>query len=415
MTATNLPASAGITSTPAKATLPVPSTLGALSPTSIDHTWRIATGFSKTKLVPAHFQGHPEDCMIAIDLAERLNCPPLMVMQNIYVVGGRPGFSVEFLTALTILRGSFSTPITYSTSGTLNDGTLAVTAKTRLANGAEVSATVTLAEARADGWDRNPKYKSMPEHMLTKRAAGRLISLYAPDVKLGMPTIEEAQDDAITAWNEPVRPEPQRPAQRGALPVMDAETVAADLGDTIAAAEDVVEAKPVEQTAVEPTKQADPTPTRVVVRHADGKPYKDYDRAGVACQKGLQELIEAATTLDDIDAIAKANTDLVKIMAPGSQANVRDTANAVRARLSQAAAAPEVGGSGLEIPVDPVRGCPDWQRYVDDIVGAAYECRDKAELNAMLESNRAGIAQMTEAGQDWKLMLDDELAAIGLA
>jgi uncharacterized membrane protein len=57
----------------------------------------------------------------------------------------------------------------------------------------QVTATVTMGEAAADGWTRNPKYRSIPEQMLRWRAATRLINLYLPEVLFGLGVREEAE------------------------------------------------------------------------------------------------------------------------------------------------------------------------------------------------------------------------------
>ena len=46
---------------------------------------RISNMFAKSSLVPKNFQGNLPDCAIAVNMAQRLNADPLMVMQNLYV------------------------------------------------------------------------------------------------------------------------------------------------------------------------------------------------------------------------------------------------------------------------------------------------------------------------------------------
>ncbi len=48
--------------------------------------------------------------------------------------------------------------------------------------------------AEAAGWTKNPKYRSMPEHMLRYRSATLLIRLYAPEVMHGYSTAAELRD-----------------------------------------------------------------------------------------------------------------------------------------------------------------------------------------------------------------------------
>jgi hypothetical protein len=48
--------------------------------------------------------------------------------------------------------------------------------------------------AKAEGWTRNAKYQTMPEHMLRWRSATMLIRLFAPEVMLGIPAADELED-----------------------------------------------------------------------------------------------------------------------------------------------------------------------------------------------------------------------------
>jgi hypothetical protein len=49
-------------------------------------------------------------------------------------------------------------------------------------------------EAMAEGWTKNPKYRSLPELMLRYRAATLLIRTHVPEALNGMHTVEELQD-----------------------------------------------------------------------------------------------------------------------------------------------------------------------------------------------------------------------------
>jgi len=63
--------------------------------------------------------------------------------------------------------------------------------------GEVVQARVTMKEATADGWTRNPKYKSIPGQMLRWRAATRLINLYMPEVLFGLGVKEEIEQVSV--------------------------------------------------------------------------------------------------------------------------------------------------------------------------------------------------------------------------
>ncbi len=54
---------------------------------------RIGKVFAASGLVPSAYAGKAGDCAIAVDMAQRMGVPPLMVMQQLYVVKGKPSWS----------------------------------------------------------------------------------------------------------------------------------------------------------------------------------------------------------------------------------------------------------------------------------------------------------------------------------
>ena len=51
---------------------------------------RMATALASSTIVPKDYQNNPGNCLIALEMANRLKTSPMMVMQNLYVVNGRP-------------------------------------------------------------------------------------------------------------------------------------------------------------------------------------------------------------------------------------------------------------------------------------------------------------------------------------
>jgi hypothetical protein len=161
-------------------------------PAAFEHAQRVARVFSESAMVPKHLQGKLADCLIAYQIAKRLNEEPLTVMQNIYVVNGTPGWKAQYMIARAVRSGVFASRIVWRQEG--EGPTLKVTASTTLADTGEmIEAFCDMKMATAEGWTRNAKYTSMPEHMLKWRSATMLIRLYAPEVMLGMPVIEELE------------------------------------------------------------------------------------------------------------------------------------------------------------------------------------------------------------------------------
>ena len=160
---------------------------------------RVGNMFAKSELVPAHLRGKPADCIIAVQLAHEMGLAPLSVLQNIYMVSGKAGWSAQFLIARANASGVFDdSGIDWDVEGKGAD--LSVTAyATKRAGGRRVEYTVSMAMAKAEGWTKNAKYQTMPELMLRYRAATTLIGLYCPEVKFGLGVREELEDVAVSA------------------------------------------------------------------------------------------------------------------------------------------------------------------------------------------------------------------------
>ena len=62
---------------------------------------RIAKVLAASKLVPDTFKNNIGDCLIAMEMASRMNANPLAVMQNLYIVKGKPSWSVVMVAAVT--------------------------------------------------------------------------------------------------------------------------------------------------------------------------------------------------------------------------------------------------------------------------------------------------------------------------
>ena len=52
--------------------------------------WQMAQALASSTIVPSNYQGNAANCLIAIEQAQRLDVSPMMVMQNLYVIQGRP-------------------------------------------------------------------------------------------------------------------------------------------------------------------------------------------------------------------------------------------------------------------------------------------------------------------------------------
>lgn len=159
---------------------------------------RQAALFAQSPLIPQHLRnGTPEqamaNCYIAMTIADRMGEDRMTVMQNIHIVHGTAGFKAQYMIARANASGVFKDGIDWEITGKGKD--LSVTAFATLAStGRRVEITVDMAMAEAEGWTKNPKYKTMPEIMLRYRSGTFLVRMYAPQVMLGYQTVEERED-----------------------------------------------------------------------------------------------------------------------------------------------------------------------------------------------------------------------------
>ena len=63
---------------------------------------------SASDLVPQQFRGNLPNCVVALNMAQRLDADPLMIMQNIVIVHGRPTWSSQFLIATLNQSGRYT-------------------------------------------------------------------------------------------------------------------------------------------------------------------------------------------------------------------------------------------------------------------------------------------------------------------
>lgn len=156
---------------------------------------QMAKALSSSTIVPREYQGNVSNCLVAIEQANRLKVSPLMVMQNLYVIQGRPSWSSKFLIAAINGSGKFDMELQYEETKD-KDGKpyscLAWTTK----NGRRVEGmTVDMQMAKDEGWltKNGSKWKTMPALMLRYRAASFFSSLNCPELTLGLYTKEEAE------------------------------------------------------------------------------------------------------------------------------------------------------------------------------------------------------------------------------
>jgi len=219
--------------------------MGFANSQSFELMQRAAKMLSHSTLVPVAYRARTEikeygkvtgyednpsglsNCVVALNMAQRMGADPLMVMQNLYIVEGRPSWSSQFIIAAINSCGKYS-PLRFdlSKAGELEEVTYTATEWQDQPNGGRAkkvsverkvkvrhqtcvawaieketgerleSPTISIQMAIDEGWltKNGSKWMTMPEVMLRYRSAAFFGKLYAPELLMGLQTAEEVHD-----------------------------------------------------------------------------------------------------------------------------------------------------------------------------------------------------------------------------
>lgn len=165
------------------------------SPAYFADAMKMAKVLALTPMVPQNYRNEPGNCLIALDMAQRMNMSPMMIMQNLYVVQGNPGWSGQACVALVNNSGRFS-PLLFDEHETEDDFSCTAYA-TELSTGKVVRGTTVDKKMAVEcgWWDKNGSYwKKMPMQMAKYRSAAFFARAYCPEALMGLYTQDELFD-----------------------------------------------------------------------------------------------------------------------------------------------------------------------------------------------------------------------------
>ena len=160
---------------------------------------------AQSDLVPeGTYKNKPANCLIALDMAHRTGLSPLNVMQNLFIVKGKPGWSGQYCIAAANACGKF-TPLEFVQMLDDDGKTKGYYAQARNRETGKlcVGSPVTWDMVKAEGWyDKNgSKWKTMPDLMFHYRSAAFFVREFCPEVLNGLQTVEELKD--VRGYDEP--------------------------------------------------------------------------------------------------------------------------------------------------------------------------------------------------------------------
>jgi hypothetical protein len=165
----------------------------AIIPQSVEEVFRLATAIAKSGLAPSTMRT-PEALTVAILHGAEIGLPPMLAVQNIAVVNGRPALWGSAVPALLLSRG-FRLDETVDGA----DDERAATCTVTRPDGAKIVRRFSVADAKLAGlWGKAGPWKQYPDRMLQMRARGYAARDGAADVLSGLYIAEEVQDIEAT-------------------------------------------------------------------------------------------------------------------------------------------------------------------------------------------------------------------------
>jgi hypothetical protein len=183
-----------------------PVRMGFALSMTIDEGWRLAQAFARSELVPKTYRGHPDDCLVAMQMGMELGLSPMQALSSIAVINGRGGLWGDGLLAVIVASPLYvSHDEYYEVGGQRRDGlvpddwksdtTVAVCTFTRRGRPQPTTRRFTVGQAKKAGLTtKDGTWQTYPDRMLAMRARGFAARDTFPDLLRGIKTAEELLD-----------------------------------------------------------------------------------------------------------------------------------------------------------------------------------------------------------------------------
>ena len=165
--------------------------------------------FASSTLVPQAYQGKSMDCTIAVDMANRMDVSPMFVMQNLYIVRGKPTWSGQACMSMIKANPNFKNVKHVYTGEKGTDSWGCYVQATRVDDSEIVKgAEVTIKMAKDEDWynKAGSKWKTMPELMLAYRSSAFFARVHIPNALMGC-TVEGEVEDVTGKKEVPKAPD----------------------------------------------------------------------------------------------------------------------------------------------------------------------------------------------------------------
>jgi len=219
---------------------------------------------SKAKLIPAHLQGSPSDCLRVVMQAAKWGMDPFAVADKTSVISGKLMYEGQLVAAVINTRANLSKRLSYTFSGTGAQRSLVVSGTLR---GETEPLTIDLSYSQACAINKNGQMQKNPDQQMCYIGARIWARRHMPELMLGVTSADEIPEDlpmenvtgtgdapatAPVADPVPQRQAPPPRAKKGAAAVVENKAPAIEVPATV-----------VPEPAPDPVKQAAPAPEPV--------------------------------------------------------------------------------------------------------------------------------------------------------
>lgn len=272
---------------------------------------------SKAKLIPAHLQGSPSDCLRVVMQAAKWGMDPFAVADKTSVISGKLMYEGQLVAAVINTRANLSKRLSYTFSGTGAQRLLVVAGTIR---GEAEALTIDLTYSQACAINKNGQMQKNPDQQMCYIGARIWARRHMPELMLGVTAADEIPDDVAVMENvtgtaevvpEPVaqRQAPPPRAKKGAAAVVEnADKPKAE--PVIEAVATVVEPTPAPAPAPAPVAKPEPVATPIAAKYEEAKKAATIEAAPVAAPVAAAASKAPRTTLNDGEEITAVCTVL---------------------------------------------------------------------------------------------------------
>ena len=295
-------------------------------PATLANMQRMAEAMATARItVPKHLAGSPGDCLAIVMQAAQWQMNPFAVAQKTHVVNGALGYEAQLVNAVVSASSLLASRIQYAfegdwkgCNGKADKSDERAVVVSAILTGEHQPRALRVSMAQVGEVRNSPLWVADPRQQLAYLATKRWARLHAPDVMLGVYSVDELQDHAIERPMGPAEVVPMPSASRTA----DVKAKLAARGSRQA----ILDSSP------PPQPEPEPGPELATVRR----------------------MIEVAFSRDEL----KASVDAAKLLPIADQKLARD---AYKGRVAEIKAQQEAEAAAMAEPTPETQTVAEWQ------------------------------------------------------